>query len=156
MRPANALKVDQIFGDWFPRCCRVTYRGSAAALLRVRRAPVDVNVIPARFFEDAGGGQLAVGILAANPQKRRAGLERRLEIRAVARCRVIVEQLLQGGAAEAGSHQGGDDGGDRAARQHDDPGHRQRSDVLDLVADARGYDGTLTATRLAGGSERIV
>ena len=37
----------------------------------------------AGFLEDAGRGQLAVGIFAAHPQQRRAGFERGGEIVAV-------------------------------------------------------------------------
>ncbi len=42
-------------------------QGSAAAASRLERAAVDVDVMPASVFEDAGGGQFAVGVVAAYP-----------------------------------------------------------------------------------------
>ena len=82
--------------------------------------------------------------------------ERRLEILAVARRGVVVEQLLQCRTAETGADQRGGGDGDRAARQQDEPRQCQGCHVFDLVAEAGGHDRSFGAARLAGGGKRIV
>src|SRR6516225_10115713 len=77
----------------------------AAVLVGSERTAVNMNMVSASFFEDAGCRQLAVGIPAAHPQQCRAGLECRCEVIAVARGRVIVEHFLHRGTTETGAHQ---------------------------------------------------
>src|SRR5208282_3965706 len=128
----------------------------AAALLGARRAAVDVHMVSAGFFEDAGGHELAVGIPTADPEQCRAGLECGREILAVTRCRGIVEQLLQCRAAEAGADECCDDNGDRPARQHDDAGHGQRRDVFEVVAEPGSQDFLWRPGGFVRDRERIV
>jgi hypothetical protein len=117
---------------------------------------VDVNVAAAGGVEDAGGGKFTIGIVAADPQQRRPGPQCGLEIIAVARRGVVVEQFLQRRSAETGADQRRNRGGDRPARQYDDAGHRQRCEVFDLAAEPGRQKPSGAAIRFAGRGERIM
>src|SRR6516164_8829571 len=67
------------------------------------RAAVDVHVVSAGFFQDAGRRELAVRVPTTHPQQCRADLECCRKLFAVTRGGVIVEQLLQCGTTETGS-----------------------------------------------------
>src|SRR5271165_5495458 len=77
------------------RLSTIATAGALSVLASLRRGTtVDVDMAAAGFLEDAGCGQFPVGILTADPQQRRTGLQCRIKIVSVARCGIVVEQFL--------------------------------------------------------------
>ncbi len=118
-----------------------------------------MDVAPAGLLEDARRRQLALAILAARPEQHGAGRERGGEFLAVVSRRIAVEDLLERGAAQPGADQSRDAGGDRPARQHDDPGDGEGPEKFHLLGEPRGQPGMrllLGVGEGAGGLERGV
>ncbi len=113
----------------------------------------------AGLFEDADRRGLDIGIVDAHPEQHRPSLERGGELGAVPVGDDVVEQLLDGRAAEPGADQRGERDGDRAAGEQREAGNRQWRQEGDLVGEPGKHGGArlaAVARDLARDFERIM